>query len=233
MGEEEQMRNREVLPSILSFDFRHIDDELKRMKESGLPHLHYDVMDGHFVSNISFGESLYAQLVPEGFKANVHLMILDPLPHVLKFFQMGADSVLVHFEAFDKPEQVEDLLSQTRKYRDEGRRLGLAINPETDIDDVLEWIEEFDIVMLMTVHPGASGQSFVEGSLDRIRKVRKYVDEHNLSDRISIEVDGGLNGETGPLVVKAGADMLVSGSYLCKAKDMKKTIDSLLGLSAQ
>ena len=95
------MKHLEILPSILSFDFKNINSELKRMKDNGITYLHYDVMDGHFVSNISFGESLYKQLVPEGFKANVHLMVTNPLPHAIKFYEMGADSVLVHYEAIE------------------------------------------------------------------------------------------------------------------------------------
>lgn len=223
------MKDIQILPSVLSFDFTHIEDELKKMKKHDLTILHYDVMDGHFVPDISFGESLYKQLVPQGFKANVHLMIEDPFPHVIKFYQMCAECVLVHFESF-KGHQLKSFIKDINKYRIGGRKLGLAINPETDLNDVHDYIGNFDIVMLMTVHPGRSGQSFLDGSLERISALRKYIDDNGLKDKVLIEVDGGLNNETGPSVVKAGADILVSGSYLCQAKDIEAAKKSLIGI---
>ena len=187
------MKHLEILPSILSFDFKNINTELKRMKDNGITYLHYDVMDGHFVSNISFGESLYKQLVPEGFKANVHLMVTNPLPHAIKFYEMGADSVLVHYEA---------------------------------IENIASFV--VDIVMVMTVHPGASGQAFLKEGLDKIKILRDFIDNNKLNTLI--EVDGGINGITGPLAVESGVDMLVSGSYLCKSEDLIKAKESILGI---
>lgn len=218
------MKHLEILPSILSFDFKNINTELKRMKDNGITYLHYDVMDGHFVSNISFGESLYKQLVPEGFKANVHLMVTNPLPHAIKFYEMGADSVLVHYEAI---ENIASFAEDIKPFKKD-KQIGIVINPETDVKEVLPHLYLFDIVMVMTVHPGASGQAFLKEGLNKIKILRDFIDNNKLNTLI--EVDGGINGITGPLAVENGVDMLVSGSYLCKSEDLIKAKESILGI---
>lgn len=221
--------NKEVkiLPSVLSFDFQNIGKDLKRMKDASLLTLHYDVMDGHFVRNVSFGESLYKSLVPEGFEGNIHLMITNPLMHTKFFFQMGASSVLVHYEAIK--DYVEGFLKAEEEWR-KGKKLGIVLNPDTPLEAVYPYLDKFDIVMLMTVFPGASGQAFIPEGVDRVKELRNYIDSHKL--KTLIEVDGGLNDETGPSVVKAGADLIVSGSYLCKAKNLEEAKRSLLGISS-
>lgn len=218
------MKKIQVYPSVLSFDFQNIARELERMKACGLTTLHYDAMDGHFTRNISFGESLYPSLVPDGFQANVHLMITNPLLHTKFFFQMGAESVLVHYEAVEA--YLEDFLKAQEGWR-RGRKLGIAVNPDTPLDKVFPHLPSFDIVMLMTVFPGSSGQRFLPGSLERIARVRRYLDEKRIP--ALLEVDGGLDEESGPLAVQAGADILVSGSFLCRASNPFQAVERLLG----
>ncbi len=218
------MKTPVVLPSVLSFDFRHIENELARMEKAGLSFLHYDVMDGRFVPDISFGEAVFAQLVPAGFKADVHLMVADPLPHVKNFFALKAAEVTVHFEAIEK--DVFGFLDQVGPLR-KGRVLGLAFNPDTPLTAIAPLLPYFDKVMAMTVFPGRSGQSFVAGGVARVARLCQLAAEAN--PRMAVEVDGGITDVTGPLCVKAGARLLVSGSFLCRADDPARAAAAIRG----
>lgn len=228
MGEEKKMkRDIKIVPSVLSFDFQNIQKDLKRMKDAGLWTLHYDVMDGHFVRNVSFGETLYPSWVPEGFEGEVHLMMTNPLLHTKFFFQLGASTVLVHYEVIK--DYVEGFLKAEEEWR-KGKRLGIVVSPDTPLENVYPCLGRFDVVMVMTVFPGAAGQPFIPEGLERVIAVRKYLDSHKL--KTLLEVDGGINAETGPKVANAGADILVSGAYLAKATNLEEAKRSLLGISS-
>lgn len=217
-------KNIVVLPSVLSFPFGNIDGELAKMTKAGIRIFHYDVMDGHFVPNISFGESLFTQIVKPGFQADVHLMVTNPLPHALAFFRLGAEQVTVHYEAI-KTGAMDflDAIGHCRR----GKVLGLAFNPETEPEEIEKLVPYFDKVMVMTVHPGASGGKFIADGIERIKKTKEMLERTNPA--AILEVDGGMNEVTGPLAVQAGADYLVSGSYLCKAVDPVLAIANLTG----
>ena len=218
------MKYPTVAPSVLSLDFSRLEEELERMREAGVELLHYDVMDGHFTPWISFGEHLFKFFKGRGLRTDVHLMVLNPLPHLKNFLDLGADQVTVHLEALEDP---QGFLKKIESYR-EGKIIGVAINPETPIDEkALNSIRGFDKVMVMSVHPGRSGQSFIQGSQGRIRAIREFSERENLN--LLIEVDGGINNLTGPSCLEAGADILVSGNYLCKAIEPRKAIEQILG----
>lgn len=213
-----------VAPSVLSFNLFHLKEQLTDMWNIGIRTLHYDVMDGHFVAPISFGEHLFDYLAPKPFRSDVHLMVTNPLPHALWFFAHGADEVTVHYEAIkDDPEA---FLAGVEKAR-QGRILGLALNPETEIDAaVCDLLKRFDKAMVMSVHPGASGQAYLEGSEKRVGAlVEAFKDSGR---RPFVEIDGGINGKTAPLALRAGATMLVSGSFLCKAEKPAKALEELI-----
>ena len=218
------MRYPTVAPSVLSLDFSRLEEELDRMRDAGVELLHYDVMDGHFTPWISFGEHLFKFFTGRGFRTDVHLMVLNPLSHLKNFLDLGADQVTVHLEALEDPQK---FLKEIEPYRG-GKVIGVAINPETPIDEkTLNSIRGFDKVMIMSVHPGRSGQSFIEGSQGRIRAIKKFSEREHLN--LLIEVDGGINNLAGPSCLEAGADILVSGNYLCKAEEPKKAIEQILG----
>ena len=213
-----------VAPSVLSLNFSRLDSELERMKEAGVSLLHYDVMDGHFTPWISFGEHLFKFFTHRGFQTDVHLMVNDPLTHVQNFINLGADQVTVHLEALDDPFA---FLRGIKDYRN-GRIIGLALNPDTPLDErVWAILPQFDKVMVMSVVPGRSGQSFIEGSDERIHQIKEYIRDNNLN--LLVEVAGGINARTGPVCVRAGADLLVSGAYLCMADDPRRALEDILG----
>ena len=213
-----------VAPSVLSLDFSDLEKSLARMRAAGVKLLHYDVMDGHFTPWISFGEHLFKFFTHRGFQTDVHLMVNDPLPHAQNFINLGADQVTVHVEALEDPFAFIRGIAEYRR----GRVIGLAIDPDTPLDArVFAVLPHFDKVMIMSVVPGRSGQSFIEGSEERIRQIKDYIKDNNLD--VIVEVDGGINDRTGPLCIRAGADILVSGAYLCMAADPRKALEDILG----
>lgn len=213
-----------AIPSILSFDFTNAKPYLDAMGKAGVTMLHYDVMDGRFVPDISFGESLFPKFHALGFAIDVHLMVTDAAYHAIRFLSLGAEQVTVHWEAIQA--DPNGFLAQVEPYRN-GRVLGVAINPDTPLGLVIPWLSRFDKAMVMSVIPGASGKPYVPHSDLRVKALREAYDR--LGKPGLIEIDGGINDVTGPLAVKAGANILVSGSYLCKAKDPKAAIDAILG----
>jgi len=216
-----------VAPSVLSIDFSHLDEQLDVLKEAGIKVLHFDVMDGHFVTDISFGEHLLKFFQNKGFDLDIHLMVTNPLHHLLKFLELDSSaSITIHYEAIKN--NIEEFLNETKQIR-ENHRIGIAINPDTDIEEVGQYFKYFKKVMLMSVFPGASGKSYVEGSHLKIKRIKELVS--SIDPTILIEIDGGINGTTGPLAILNGADILVSGSYLFKATDKKEAINSILGLN--
>ena len=206
----------QICPSILSGDFGRLAEEAKRLEKAGADAIHIDIMDGHFVPNLTFGpDAVIAINKATSLFLDIHLMIYNPFDFIEAFVAAGADRITFHFEA---TEDVEDTLNFIRKC---GKSAGLAFRPETSFSMVPKYLDKCDLVLLMTVSPGFGGQKFMPEVIEKIEMARK------LAPKIDIQVDGGINGETGHQCVKAGANVLVSGNYLFNQKDMAAAITNL------
>lgn len=196
-----------ISPSILSADFMNLEREMAMLDKSVAEWVHIDVMDGHFVPNLTIGMPIVAQLRKITQKIlDVHLMITQPERYIDRFIASGADVLTIHYEATEQPQSV---LEQIRK---KGIKAGISIKPNTPVS-VLEPLLPFaDIVLIMTVEPGFGGQKFMYSGLDKIKALRTITDQEKYDTQI--EVDGGVNAETGQLLVDAGTDILVAGSYV-------------------
>lgn len=214
-----------IAPSLLSMDFTQTLKQLNEIKESQATWLHFDVMDGHFVPNLSFGPDICKQVRKHSdLFMDVHIMVSDPNYFSDVFIEAGADLITFHLEACQSEEEV---LSIIKKIHDKGIKVGLTIKPATDVKDLLPFMDKIDLVLIMSVNPGYGGQSFIPNALDKIAFLRQYIDENKLS--CLIEVDGGINAETAQWVLDAGVDVLVAGSYIFK-NDIKETINILWNL---
>lgn len=192
-----------VAPSILSADFSRLGEEIKAISEAGAHYIHIDVMDGHFVPNLTLGPAIVNSIRKYSDKVfDVHLMMEKPERYIKNFVDAGADIIVVHVEACPHLHRV---IQEIKSY---GVKAGVSLNPHTPVEMIKHLIPELDMVLIMSVNPGFGGQSFIPFSLDKIKAVRA------LSSTIDIEVDGGIVEETGKLCVEAGANVLVAGSYI-------------------
>lgn len=212
------MSNVIVSPSILSADFANLERDIKKVELAGADWLHIDVMDGHFVPNITIGVPVTASVKKvASIPLDVHLMIENPEKYVEPFAKAGADILTFHYETV-KQDEIVQLIKYIKSF---GIKAGMSIKPKTPVEDVLDYLTELDMLLIMTVEPGFGGQMFMADCAEKIKLARKT------AKNLIIQVDGGINAETGKLCREYGADSLVAGSYIYKSKDIKDAIDAL------
>jgi ribulose-phosphate 3-epimerase len=211
----------EISPSLLSCNFANLEDEVRSV-EPYVNWLHVDIMDGHFVPNITFGPALVSSLRKITKKhLDCHLMVEEPMQFAPRFLQAGADSITVHQEVCT----LNQFKRLAKIIHDQGKKIGITLRPRTALKHIKAYLPYTDLVLVMSVEPGFGGQGYIASSTNRIRKVRKLIDEIN--SNIILQVDGGINKETAILAREAGADNLVSGSFVFRSKSYAKAIESL------
>ncbi len=208
-----------LAPSILSADFANLQLALSQCDEGGAHWIHVDVMDNQFVPNLTIGPPVVKSLRPNTKKfLDVHMMVIDPEKLVEPFARAGADSITFHIEATDDPQSVIDLIKAT------GAKVGISIKPATPLAEIEPYYDQIDLVLVMSVDPGFGGQGYLDGSTERVEKVKQMLIEKCLEDRVLIEVDGGIKLHNAEEVVNAGADVLVAGSAIFGANDPVQTM---------
>ena len=216
------MSNVKISPSILSADFSKLGDEIRDLEKANADLIHIDVMDGHFVPNITIGPGIISKIRKcTSLPFDVHLMISPVHNFIKNFAEAGADIITIH------PEATTDLESSIKKIKSFDKKAGVSLNPETSVDKVLTVLDSIDLVLIMSVNPGFGGQKFIESTLDKVKLLRKEIDKKKLS--VQIEIDGGINFENSKMAKDAGVDILVSGTTIFKenAGDLKKNIKLL------
>lgn len=212
-----------ISPSVLSCDFANIQRDVEMINNSTADWFHVDVMDGVFVPNISFGFPVIAAIKKHATKPlDVHLMIEDADKYIEEFKNAGADILTVHFEA------CRHLHRTIQAIKAAGMKAGVALNPHTPVDLISDVIEDLDLVLIMSVNPGFGGQKFINNAVLKVEQAKNLI--HRRGSRALVEVDGGVNLETGLELVKAGADVLVAGSFVFNSKDPAATIEALKSL---
>ena len=216
------MKNIQISPSILSADFSQLGTEIKRLEEGGADMIHVDVMDGHFVPNLTIGPPVIKALRKHcSLKFDVHLMISPVHKYIQAYADAGADIITIH------PEATQNLRESIKTIKDLKKKVGVSLNPESKIELITEFLDQVDLVLIMSVNPGFGGQKFMPEVLDKIKQLKKIQQEKNLN--FDIEIDGGINFENCKIAIDAGANILVSGTTVFKSNDgdIKKNINLL------
>ena len=216
------MKKIQISPSILSADFSQLGLEIKRLEDGGADLIHVDVMDGHFVPNLTIGPPVIKALKKHcSIKFDVHLMISPVHKYIDAYSDAGADIITIH------PEATDNLVASISKIKKLKKKVGVSLNPETKVDVIKKYLSEIDLVLIMSVHPGFGGQKFMPEVLDKIKELKQIQKEQNLD--FDIEIDGGINFENSKIAIKAGANILVSGTTIFKSNngDIKKNIELL------
>jgi ribulose-phosphate 3-epimerase len=216
------MKNIQISPSILSADFSKLGSEIKRLEEGGADMIHVDVMDGHFVPNLTIGPPVIKALRNQSsLKFDVHLMISPVHKYIDAYANAGADIITIH------PEATENLEDSIKKIKELNKKVGVSLNPETKIDVIKNFLDKVDLVLIMSVNPGFGGQKFMPEVLTKIKDLKKIQKDKNLN--FDIEIDGGINFDNCKIAIEAGANILVSGTTVFKSNngDIKKNINLL------
>ncbi len=216
------MKKIQISPSILSADFSQLGNEIKRLEEGGADMIHVDVMDGHFVPNLTIGPPVIKALRKHcSLKFDVHLMISPVHKYIEAYADAGADIITIH------PEATQNLGKSIKTIKDLKKKVGVSLNPESKIELITEFLDQVDLVLIMSVNPGFGGQKFMPEVLDKIKQLKKIQQDKDLN--FDIEIDGGINFENCKIAIDAGANILVSGTTVFKSNDgdIKKNIDLL------
>ena len=216
------MKKIQISPSILSADFSQLGNEIKRLEEGGADMIHVDVMDGHFVPNLTIGPPVIKALKKNSkLVFDVHLMISPVHKYIEAYSNAGADIITIH------PEATDDLKSSISKIKELKKKVGVSLNPETGIDVIIDFLKDIDLVLIMSVNPGFGGQKFMPNVLSKIKELKKIQNEKKID--FDIEIDGGINFENSKTAIEAGANILVSGTTIFKSNngDIKKNIELL------
>ena len=217
------MRKIYISPSLLSANFANLEKDIKLVESLGAEYLHFDVMDGHFVDNISFGIPVLKSIYNIHNMINdVHIMISNPKKYAKSFLEAGADILTFHLEAISSIEELHEIIDIIHSLH---KKAGLSIKPNTPVESLLPFLDKLDLVLIMSVEPGFGGQEFNPSALEKIEFLRKVIDENHYSTLI--EVDGGINEVTASLCKEKGVDILVTGSYLFSKEDIKSRIEAL------
>ena len=216
------MKKIQISPSILAADFSQLGNEIRRLEEGGADMVHVDVMDGHFVPNLTIGPPVIKALKKQSsLPFDVHLMISPVHKYIQAYSDAGADIITIH------PEATDNITSSISEIKKTNKKVGVSLNPETKIDTVIKHLKEIDLILIMSVNPGFGGQKFMPQVLTKIKELRKIEKENNLN--FDIEIDGGINFENSKEAIEAGANILVSGTTIFKSNNgnIKKNINLL------
>ena len=220
------MKNTIIAPSVLAADFGNLQRDIEMINNSEADWFHIDIMDGVFVPNISYGMPVLEAITKHATKTiDVHLMIVDPDRYIKTFAELGSDILTVHYEA------CIHLHRTIQAIKAEGMKAGVALNPHTNVDLLEDTINDIDLVLVMSVNPGFGGQSFIENTYDKVRKLKALIDRKGA--KTIIEVDGGVTNKNAKQLVEAGADALVAGSYVFKSENPTSTVADLKRLTSE